>query len=50
MEATIVTVLLVIGIIALRMLYMNPAWLVLPKSWQRWLFGNSYSPFRTKSS
>ena len=50
MIATLGTVLLVVSIIALRMLYTNPAWLILPKSWQRWLFGRSYSPFRTKSS
>jgi hypothetical protein len=50
MIATLGTVLLVLSIVALRMLYMNPAWLILPKSWQRWLFGRSYSPFRTKSS
>jgi hypothetical protein len=32
------TALIVIGLTALRMLFVNPAWLPLPKSWQRWLF------------
>jgi hypothetical protein len=44
MIATLGTVLLVVSIVALRMLYTNPAWLILPKSWQRWLFDKSYSP------
>ena len=50
MLTTFGTVLFVIGIVALRMLYMNPAWLMLPKSLQRWLFDASSSPFRTKAS
>jgi len=47
------TILVVIGLVALRMLFVNPAWFLLPKSWQHWLFADSgrarYSPFRFKS-
>jgi hypothetical protein len=47
------TILLVIGLVAMRMLFVNPAWFFFPKSWQRWLFGGSglvrYSPFKIKS-
>ena len=50
MQSTFATALIVIGIVTVRMLYMNPAWLVLPKSTQRWLFDGSSSPFRTKAS
>jgi len=35
------TVLIVVGLVAFRMLFVNPAWFFLPKRWQRWLFGKS---------
>ncbi len=44
MEATILTGLIVIGLVAFRMLFVNPSWFFLPKSWQRWVFGKSYPP------
>jgi len=49
MKAALV-VLIVVGVIAFRMAFPGPAWYILPKSWQRWMFGRSYSPFRNKSS
>ena len=42
------TAFFVLVLVALRMLLVNPSWFFLPKSWQRWLFGASYSPFRTR--
>jgi hypothetical protein len=39
MEAILCTALIVIGLVAARMLFMNPAWLLLPKSWQRRVLG-----------
>jgi len=48
MKPTLYAALVVIGAVAFRMLFRNPAWFLLPKSWQRWLFGRSYSPFRIK--
>lgn len=48
MNSTLCTALIVIALVALRMLFMNTAWLIFPKSWQLWLFGKSYSPFRIK--
>ena len=35
MKATLCTALIVVGLVALRMLFVNPAWLFFPKSWQR---------------
>jgi len=41
--------LVVVGLVAFRMLFINPAWALFPKRWQLWLMGRSYSPFfRTK--
>ena len=48
MNATLCTALVVVCLVAFRMLFINPAWALLPKSWQIWLHGKSYSPFRTK--
>ena len=42
--------LAVIAMISFRMLFPNPAWRILPKSWQMWLRGRDYSPFRHKHS
>lgn len=50
MNTTLCTVLIVAVLIALRMLFINPAWTLLPKRWQIWLHGKSYSPFKTKSN
>lgn len=44
MKTTLCAVLIVIGLVALRMLFVNPAWLFLPKGWQRWLFGKTQAP------
>jgi hypothetical protein len=41
MKPTLYTGLIVVGLVALRMLFVNPTWLFLPKSWQRWLFDGS---------
>lgn len=46
MKAILCTAGIIVGLIALRMLFMNPVWLLLPKRWQRWLFSRSYSPFK----
>jgi hypothetical protein len=35
---------IVTGFVALRLLFLNPAWLFLPKGWQHWLFGKSNLP------
>jgi hypothetical protein len=43
------TALIVIGAVSFRMLFINPAWALLPESWQRWLYGRPYSSFRIKS-
>ena len=41
MKATLYTAFIIVGIIALRMLFVNPVWFLFPKSWRRWLFGSS---------
>jgi hypothetical protein len=44
MKLDLYAVLIAAGLVALRMLFVNPAWLLLPKNWQRWLFGKTNPP------
>jgi hypothetical protein len=49
MKTVLSTTAIVLGMVFLRMLLANPAWFLLPDSWQRWLYGRSRNPFKTGS-
>jgi hypothetical protein len=37
-------VIIIAGLLVLRMASLWPAWPLLPKSWQRWLFDGTHPP------
>jgi hypothetical protein len=40
--------LAIVGLVAFRMLFANPAWFLLPKKWQHWLYDGPTPRYRIR--